>query len=149
MSGAFAVQLRRTIAAPRAEVYRAFLDPELLARWMCPGEMAVVTASVDERVGGRHVVDMLWGDGTRLAFESVIRELVPDERIALDFTFVGAGHPPDETRFTATFADAGEDATEVCLEHERVPLVPPMDPGSVDEGWTSVLDKLQALYARS
>ena len=50
----FAVAVTRTIPAPREEVYRAFLDPELLQRWFCPGDFAVVTASVDEHVGGRH-----------------------------------------------------------------------------------------------
>ena len=43
----FAVALTRTIPGPREEVYRAFLDPELLQRWMCPGDFAVVTASVE------------------------------------------------------------------------------------------------------
>ena len=96
----FAVEVTRTIPGPRAEVYRAFLDPDVLQKWFCPGEFAVVTASVDEHVGGRHVVEMLAPDGMRLAFESVIRDLVENERIVLDFAFVGpepgerVEHPP-------------------------------------------------------
>lgn len=147
----FAVALSRTIPGPREQVYRAFLDPELLQRWMCPGTFAVVTATVDERAGGRHVVEMLAPDGDRLAFESVIRELVPNERIVLEFAFV---HPAprgreDESIFTATFRDAGDGATEVQFEHERLTLAPPMDPQSVDTGWNSVLDKLETLYRGS
>lgn len=147
----FAVTVSRTIPAPRAEVYRAFLDPELLQRWMCPDDFVVSTAWVDEHVGGRHVVEMLAPDGERLAFESVIRDLVPDERIVLDFRFVGDGpHLNEVTSFTATFRDAGENATEVTFDHERMTLVPPrFDRPSVNAGWTSVLDKLEALYTRS
>lgn len=146
----FAVTVSRTIPGPRHEVYRAFLDPELLQRWMCPDEFAVTAAWVDEHVGGRHVVEMLAPDGERLAFESVIRDLVPGERIVLDFRFVGTGPPgPEVSSFTATFRDAGERATEVTIEHERMVLAPRFDPPSVDAGWTSVLDKLEALYERS
>lgn len=148
----FAVRLSRTIPAPRDEVYRAFLDPELLQKWMCPDDFVVSTAWVDEHVGGRHVVEMLSPDGERLAFESVIRDLVPGERIVLDFRFVGADGPSaDEvSSFTATFRDAGEHATEVTFDHERLTQAPPdFDRPSVNAGWTSVLDKLEALYTRS
>ena len=146
----FAVALTRTIPAPRHDVYRAFLEPEVLQRWMAPGDFAVATATVDEHVGGRHVVEMLAPDGTRLAFESVIRDLVPDERIALDFAFVGPEPGErEDTHMTLSFRDA-EGGTEVLLEQERITLAPPnFDPEAVNGGWTSVLDKLEALYERS
>jgi uncharacterized protein YndB with AHSA1/START domain len=147
----FAVALSRTIPGPRHEVYRAFLDPDVLQRWFCPGDFAVVTASVDEHVGGRHVVEMLAPDGARLAFESVIRDLVPDERIVLDFAFVGP-EPGlrEDTLLTVTLADAGDGATEVRFEHERITLAPPnFDRPAVNSGWNSVFDKLEALYERS
>ena len=32
----FAVEVTRTIPGPRAEVYRAFLDPDVLQKWFCP-----------------------------------------------------------------------------------------------------------------
>ena len=147
----FAVALTRTIPAPREDVYRAFLDPDVLQRWFCPGEFAVVTATVDEHVGGRHVVEMLAPDGMRLAFESVIRDLVPGERIVLDFAFVGPEPGMrEDTLLTVTLTDAPDGGTEVRFDHERITLAPPdFDQPGVNAGWTSVLDKLEALYARS
>ena len=147
----FAVALTRTIPAPREEVYRAFLDPELLQRWFCPGDFAVVTASVDEHVGGRHVVEMLSPDGERLAFESVIRDLVPGERIVLDFAFVGPEPGArEDTLLTVTLSDAPGGGTDVHFDHERITFRPPeFDSPGVNAGWTSVLDKLEALYQRS
>lgn len=59
----FSVEVTRTVAASRDRVYRAFLDPALLQRWMCPDDCAVGHASVDERVGGGHRVEFLSGDG--------------------------------------------------------------------------------------
>jgi len=147
----FAVALTRTIRGPRHAVYRAFLEPEVLQRWMSPNDFAVVTATVDEHVGGRHVVEMLAPDGTRLAFESVIRDLVPDERIVLDFSFVGpVPGEREDTHMTLTFEDAPGGGTEVRLEQERITLIRPhFDPEAVNGGWSSVLDKLDALYERS
>ena len=147
----FAVALTRIIPGPRDEVYRAFLDPDVLQRWFCPGEFAVVTASVDEHIGGRHVVEMLAPDGMRLAFESVIRDLVENERIVLDFAFVGPEPGErEDTLLTVTLADAPDGGTEVRFDHERITLAPPQfDRPGVDAGWTSVLDKLDALYQRS
>ena len=147
----FAVDLSRTIPGPRHEVYRAFLDPDVLRRWFCPGEFAVVAVTVDEHVGGRHVVEMLEPDGTRLAFESVIRDLVPGERIVLDFAFVGPEPSErEDTLLTVTLADAPGGGTEVRFDHERITHRPPQfDRPGVNTGWNSVLDKLEALYERS
>ena len=59
----FAVTARSLIAAPRDKVYRAWLDPAVLARWMGPEGHSVVNATVDERVGGAHHLEMLGADG--------------------------------------------------------------------------------------
>jgi uncharacterized protein YndB with AHSA1/START domain len=139
----FAVALTRRIAASRAKVYRAFLDPELLQRWMCPPEFTIAYATVDERVGGRHRVELLGPDGRRRTFDSVIEELVPDERIVMTFHFDRDG---ENTLLTITFRDAEDGATEIRLEHERITPVPPFDEQSVDAGWSHALANLQALY---
>ena len=139
----FAVTVERVVKAPRAKVYRAWLDPELLARWMGPDDFSVLVADVDERVGGRHSVEMLDGQGRHHQFESVIAELVPDDRIVLTFRF----HPDaDETLLTLTFADAAGGGTLLRLLHERIPLTRPLDEQSVDAGWSETLAKLQALF---
>ena len=139
----FAVALDRVIAAPRSKVYRAWLDPEVLARWMGPDDFSVVVAAVDERVGGTHYVELIDADGDPHTFTSVIEELVPDERIVLTFKF----HPTaEETLLTLTFDDAEGGGTQLRLEHERITLEPPLDGQSVDSGWSQTLAKLQALF---
>ena len=138
----FAVTLDRVIAAPRSIVYRAWLDPTVLARWMGPDDFAVTFATVDERVGGTHHVEMLDAGGGHHTFASVIPELVPDERIVLTFRF----HPDaEDTLLQITLRDADGGGTALRLEHERITLAPPLDDRSVDDGWTQALSKLQAL----
>ena len=46
------VRIERLISAPRSSVYRAWLEPEILRRWLAPGSMEVSRVEVEERVGG-------------------------------------------------------------------------------------------------
>ena len=139
----FAVAVERVIPAPRSRVYRAFLDPELLARWMGPDDFAVSVATVDERVGGEHRIAMLDGDGGHHTFDSTILELVPDERIVLTFRFAPGA---EDTLLTLTFRDAEGGGTGLRLQHERITLAPPLDTQSVDTGWSQALAKLAAFF---
>jgi uncharacterized protein YndB with AHSA1/START domain len=147
VSTEFSVELTRTIAAPRERVYRAFVDPEKLRRWLSPPRYLVTDAVVEERVGGRHRVELRGVDDEQGGFDSVIRELVPGERLVLEFTFVGPEpHAREDTLLTVTLCDAADGGTEVRLLHERIGLAPPFDERSVNAGWNGALDKLVALF---
>jgi uncharacterized protein YndB with AHSA1/START domain len=136
----FAVTVERLIAAPRPKLYRAWLDPSMLARWMGPDGFSVVLATVDERIGGAHQIEMLDADGAHHTFVSVIEELVPDERIVFAFRF--APQAP-ATRLTVTFADADGGGTMLRLDHEDITVDDGLDTRSVDVGWSQALTKLQ------
>lgn len=142
----FAVALERVIAAPRSKVYRAWLDPALLARWMGPDDFSVTVATVDERVGGVHQVEMLDNEGGHHTFVSVIEELVLDERIVFTFKF---DPEAQETKLTVTFRDTEGGGTALRLEHERITMEGTLDTQSVNVGWGQTLAKLQALCENS
>ncbi|MDA0181584.1 SRPBCC domain-containing protein [Solirubrobacter phytolaccae] len=137
----FGVRVSRVVRAPRSRVYRAFLEPELVARWLAPGGSVVATATVDERVGGVHRVEMLDEHGDAHQFDSVIQELVEDERIVLVFKF---GPDAEETLLTVTLRDVAG-GTEVALDHQNITAEGPLNEQSVDAGWNSVLDKLEGV----
>lgn len=146
----FAVELQRTIAAPRGEVYRALVDPTLLLQWMVPPGCEGAEAVVEEHVGGRHRVEYRVPDGEQHVFDSVIRELVPDERVVLDFAFVGADPTKrlDDSVLTLTLRDAEQGGTDVRLVHSQLERVGPIDESSVSYGWNGALDKLTTLGER-
>ena len=48
------VRLERTIRAAPHAVYRAWLDPEVVPRWLAPGDLTVTLVEIDERPGGRY-----------------------------------------------------------------------------------------------
>jgi uncharacterized protein YndB with AHSA1/START domain len=138
----FAVAVERVIAAPRSRIYRAWLDPVVLAQWFGPDDFSVVVATVDERVGGAHQVEMLGPDGGHVTFVSVIEELIPDERIVFTFKFDPTA---EETRLTITLTEADDGGTALRLDHERITVEGDLNTTSVDIGWGQTLAKLQAL----
>lgn len=148
-----AVHIERTIPAPTHEVYRAWLDPELLRRWMAPGPFAVVRTEVDERVGGRFAIWHAEGDTDAGGFECELLELVPDRRIMFRWGFVGpqreAG-PRFDSVLTVSFAEAAGGKTVLTLVHERLDELAAAMPDvarNVGPGWDLVLGKLSLLLS--
>jgi uncharacterized protein YndB with AHSA1/START domain len=148
-----AVHIERTIPAPPGEVYRAWLDPQLLARWMAPGPFEVLRVEVDERVGGRFAIWQGEGDTDAGGFECELLELVPDRRIAFLWGFVGPQRgdgPKFDSILTITFAEAVDGNTVLTLDHERLGDLANAMPevaGNVGPGWALVLDKLSPLLS--
>lgn len=141
-------RVRRTVAAPRYEVYRAWLDPDVMRTWFAPAGFGVAGVEVDERVGGRVRVWHVDEDGRDVGgHESEILELVPGERIAMRFRFVGPDRTHDsgpETLLTVTFTPA-DGGTVVEIVHERLEALRAVRPDIADQvgaGWASALENL-------
>jgi uncharacterized protein YndB with AHSA1/START domain len=150
-----AVRLRRLVPASPARVYRAWLEPELLARWMAPTGYSVAHVEVDERVGGhfriwhRAPTAPLAGPGTGVGgFDCELTELVPDRRIAWRWGFVGpdrARAPGYDSLLTVTFEEAPAGTTQLTLVHERLEQLAATSPeivAGVRPGWEGAVDKL-------
>jgi uncharacterized protein YndB with AHSA1/START domain len=149
-----AVRLERTIPAPPSEVYRAWLDPDLLARWMAPGAYTVTWAEVEERPGGRYRVWHADESGTDVGgFDCELTELVPDERIVFRWGFVGPERrsgPAFDSVLTVTLREAPGGTTRLTLVHERLDDLAvglPDVAANVGPGWEDVLVKLSGVLA--
>ena len=145
------VRLQRTIPAPPDKVYRAWLEPEVIRRWMAPGGLEVMRAEVDERVGGHYRIWHAGAEGEVGGFECELLELVPHERIVLRWGFVGPDRltgPTYDSLLTVTLREAPGGATELTLVHERLDdlreALPDIAEG-VGPGWEMALDELAAL----
>src|SRR5262245_11045382 len=76
------VRLHRVLAAKPEKVYRAFLDPDAMARWLPPNGFTGKVHEIDAKVGGRYKMsftNFTTGKSTSLGGE--FRELVPNERL--------------------------------------------------------------------
>lgn len=142
------VRLERTIPAPPQQVYRAWLDPDLLRRWLAPGGMEVKRVEIDERVGGYYRVWQADSGSDVGGFDCELLELVPDQRIVFRWGFVGperkAG-PVYDSLLTITLREAPGGGTALTLLHERLEDLAEAMPyvaENVEPGWELVLDKL-------
>jgi uncharacterized protein YndB with AHSA1/START domain len=150
------IHLERIIPAPPERVYRAWLDPELVARWMNPGSMVVSRVEVDERVGGHYRIWHADGSGSELGgFDCELTELVPGERIAFRWGFVGPERrdgPVFDSLMTITLSEAPGGATHLTLVHERLDdlaAAMPQVAEKIGVGWDDTLSKLFGLLARA
>ena len=148
MITADSVRLTRTISAPPDAVYRAFVDPELVSTWFGPGGFRVEHVDIDPRVGGAHRVAVSGPDGVRGTFACEFRELVPNERIVLSWSweFDPPRHEPqDSSLLTITFREISPGTTELALVHTRLGGPPDEDPAGIEEAWNQALEKLEKL----
>ena len=91
----------RVVGAPRDRVFRAFADPEELARWWGPKGFTNTFHEFDMRPGGTWRFVMRGPDGKDYKNKSVFREIVKPERIV--FEHVSGPH----YEMTVTLADQG------------------------------------------
>jgi uncharacterized protein YndB with AHSA1/START domain len=73
----------RLIPAPREQVFAAFSDPTLLARWWGPEGFTNTIHCFEPRAGGRWQLTMHGPDGSTYPNENILRELVAPERTAV------------------------------------------------------------------
>lgn len=135
-----ALEIRRTFAASRERVFRAWTRPEELNRWSAPGD-AVPTTEVDLRVGGRYRIVMRGPDGTTYTVGGVYRVVEPPSRLV--YTWKWEGNPAAvESVVTGDFLERGR-STEIVLRHEG--LADDADRSRHEDGWKACLDKLAAV----
>lgn len=103
------VRIERVFNAPRERVWRAFVDPKLVAQWWGRGNKLVIERLEAERGGHWRFVEH-GPDGVH-GFEGRFREVTRPERIVQ--TFEWDGMPGYVSIGTATFEDLGDGRTKV------------------------------------
>jgi len=76
------VRLHRVLKAAPERVYRAFLEPEAIAKWLPPYGFTCTVHQMNACVGGSYRMSFTnFGTGNGHAFGGEYQELVPHERI--------------------------------------------------------------------
>ena len=115
------VKVIRSFRAPRALVYRAFTEPELVRRWLLgPPGWSMPVCEMDVRVGGRY--RWRWrsaDDGKEFGFAGSFREVQPGSRLvhteAYDPGTVADSYPVSEAIVTVTFTEEAGVTTVTTL----------------------------------
>ena len=136
------VTLHRVFRAPPDRVYRAFIDPDAMAKWLPPHGFTGRVLSMEARVGGSYRMQFTnFSNGQSHAFGGTYLELVPGERIVHTDSFDDP-NLPGEMRTTITFRPVLV-GTEVTAVQEGIPAVIPTEMCYL--GWQESLQLLALL----
>jgi uncharacterized protein YndB with AHSA1/START domain len=136
------VTLHRVITAPPQRLYRAFLEPDALAKWLPPYGFTCKVLHMDVRVGGGFKMAFTnFGSGSGNSFGGEYLELVPDERIVYTDQFDDPNLPGEmKTTITLKPVVCG---TEMEVVQEGIPAVIPVEMCYL--GWQESLVQLAKL----
>jgi len=136
------VRLHRVLAAPPERVYRAFLEPDAIAKWLPPNGFTCLVDHMDAKVGGTFRMSFRnFGTGNGHSFGGEYLELVPNEKIRYTDRFDDPGLP-GEMRVAVSLRKVSC-GTEVDIVQEGVPEIIPVEMCYL--GWQESLDQLTRL----
>jgi uncharacterized protein YndB with AHSA1/START domain len=131
--------LTRKLPVTPDRCFRAWTDPQALKQWFGPGDLEVLLAEADPRVGGRYRIVMRSPGGDEHDVSGEFREIVANRKLV--FTWAWRGTPERQSLVTIEFVPDGA-ATALTLTHEQF-----ADEAARDRhhyGWSGSLDKLAA-----
>jgi uncharacterized protein YndB with AHSA1/START domain len=119
------IRLHRVLRAPTDRVYRAFIDPDALVKWMAPNGFTGKVHEMDAKVGGGYKMSFKnFTTGNSHSFGGRYVEMVPNERLRYTDKFDDA-NLPGEMQMTITFKKVSV-GTELHIVQEGVPeAIPP------------------------
>jgi uncharacterized protein YndB with AHSA1/START domain len=131
--------LERTYPVPPARVFAAWAEPAAKARWFAAGPDA--GHQLDFRAGGREVVHGGPDGGPLMTFETLYRDIVPDERIVYTSTLLAGDDVMTVSLTTVEFRPA-EGGTQLVLTEQGAFLDGQEEPAWREQGTAAQLDAL-------
>lgn len=130
------VKLHRVLRSTPERVYRAFLDPNAMAKWLPPNGFTGKVHQMDTKLGGGWRMSFFnFTTQGEMSFGGKYLELVPNERISYTSAFDDKNLPGEMvTSITLKTVSAG---VEINIVQEGIPAVIPADQCYV--GWQQSL----------
>ena len=136
------VRLHRVLRAPSERVYRAFLDPDAMAKWLPPNGFTGKVHHLDAKVGGTYRMTFTnFSSGQGHSFGGQYVELAPNERIRYTDRFDDPNLKGEmQTTISLKKVSVG---TELSVVQEGLPDVIPLEACYL--GWQESLTLLAKL----
>ena len=136
------VRLHRVFAATPEKVYRAFLEPDAMAKWLPPNGFAATVHHLDAKVGGTFKMSFRnFTTGHSHAFGGEYLELVPNERLRYTDRFDDP-NLPGEMQVTVTLKKVIV-GTDITIVQDGIPDVIPVEACYL--GWQESLQNLKQM----
>jgi uncharacterized protein YndB with AHSA1/START domain len=136
------VRLHRVLAAKPDKVFRAFVEPDAMAKWLPPNGFTCTVHQFDAKVGGAFRMSFRnFTTGNSHAFGGKFLELVPGERLRYTDKFDDP-NLPGEILVTVELKQVSV-GTELNIVQEGIPDVIPAEACYL--GWQDSLRNLASL----
>jgi uncharacterized protein YndB with AHSA1/START domain len=136
------VRLHRVLRAPPERIYRAFLDPDAMVKWLPPNGFTAKVHQLTAKVGGSYRMSFTnFTTGHSHSFGGEYLELVPNERIRHTDKFDDP-NLPGEMHVTVSLKPVSC-GTELSIVQEGIPAVIPTEACYL--GWQESLTLLAKL----
>jgi uncharacterized protein YndB with AHSA1/START domain len=136
------VRLHRVLKAPPERVFRAFLDPDAMAKWLPPNGFTGRVHAMDARVGGTYRMSFTnFSGGGAHSFGGRYIEMVDNERIVYTDAFDDPNLPGTMT--TTVELRAVSTGTDLTVVQDGIPEAIPLEMCYL--GWQDSLVQLAML----
>ena len=136
------VKLHRILRAKPERIWRAFTEPQAMAKWLPPYGFTCHVDTLETKVGGKyHASFTNFSTGKSHAFGGEYRELVKNERLRYSDRFDDPNLPGEmETTVTLRAVSVG---TELSITQSGIPEAIPAEMCYL--GWQECLEQLAKL----
>ncbi|MGH8219551.1 MAG: SRPBCC family protein [Steroidobacteraceae bacterium] len=136
------VRLHRVLATTPEKAYRAFIEPDAMAKWLPPNGFTCTVHRMDAKAGGSYRMSFRnFTNGQTHSFGGQYVELVPHERLRYTDRFEDP-NLPGEIQVTVTLKKVSV-GTEISIVQEGLPDVIPVEACYL--GWQQSLANLARL----
>jgi uncharacterized protein YndB with AHSA1/START domain len=136
------VRLHRVLATSPEKVYRAFIEPDAMAKWLPPNGFTATVHQLEAKVGGTHRMSFRnFTTGDSHSFGGTYLELSPGKRLRYTDKFEDP-NLPGEIQVTVTLTKVSV-GTEISIVQEGLPDVIPVEACYL--GWQESLRNLAKL----
>ena len=136
------VRLHRVLRTTPEKLYKAFLDPDAMAKWLPPNGFTGKVHQMDAKVGGSYKMSFTnFSSGKSHSFGGTYAELKPNERLRYTDKFDNPNLPGD-MQVTVTLKKVSV-GTEIHIVQEGIPEMIPVEACYL--GWPESLTLLAKL----
>jgi len=142
--GKLELVITRILDAPPILVFKAWIEPEHMVRWMGPKGFTAPSVKMDVRPGGQYRALIRSGEGKDYWFSGIYREVVEAKRLVFTFAWDEEGERGQENLVTVTFA---EENGKTRMTFKQAPFQSVEERDGHEGGWSEAFDKLDAYVA--
>lgn len=136
------VRLHRVLRASPEKLYKAFIDPDAMCKWLPPHGFTARMHAMDARVGGAYKMSFTnFASGNSHSFGGKFVEMVPGAKLVYTDTFDDPNLPG--TMKTTVLLNKVSCGTDLIITQEGIPEAIPVEMCYL--GWQESLELLKLL----